>query len=529
MRKLEAEIVKLRKEARDAKVAASTKTTNVANAATVQAIGATDPKLTPPPPPVFVSFKNGLFVETEDKAYSVKFGGRVLVDGGGAIQPETGLNSNVNFRQVWLQVEGRAARYWDYKLAYEFANTSAVGTLGGLRDAYLAFHHPALTVPVVNTPLTVMIGNQWGPNGLETINTFLYTDFMERSLVSDTFGAGRHLGASFSTYGSDWSVKGGVFSTSPQDKALAPAASNPVPDWVNSKAGWVATGGAQYFEVAGRATYAPVKDADKLIHLGLSGRYHQPNSSTGGNDDRNLLLGASTNMESNILRTNLLGTPDLSCGAVVVSAHPAVAGNCVRDAFFYGAEFVGSYGPLSIQAEYMGAHYDRRGSNILLANLAGNYAPGGTSQNFDGYYVYGTWYLTGESRAASYSVTNPNNPATFGQIKILKPLSAGGWGAWELGARFSSVNLNDGPYSGTTFQNLLASAPNAATRAYIANSSVVGGSEQDVTVGVNWYPDDGIRFMANWTHVTSLTAPWNRAYLNGAHPDTFLLRTQVYW
>ncbi len=437
LRALEAEISKLRKEAREAKAQAQAatgaahKATNVVNAAT----GKFDPAAPPPPPPVFVSFKNGIFIETEDKAYSFKVGGRILVDGGASSSPERGYGGLVNFSQAWLIIEGRAAKIWEYKLAYDFANTSAVGPIGGLRDAYVALKHPAMTLPVLNSPVSLIVGNQWEPNGLDTINAFTYVDFLQRSLMADTLGGGRHLGAAAATYGSNWSAKAGIFSTSVQDNALAPSAGVPVPYGVNPKAGWVATGGSQYFDVAARGTYAPILAPDRLLHLGASGRYHQPNNSTGVNDNRNMLLGSASSMDSNILRTNLLGTPDLSCGAVSFGGNPVVAGKCVRDAFFWGAELVGSYGPLSVQAEYMGAHYDRRGGNIALASAAGAYAPGGTSQNFNGYYVYGTWYLTGESRAASYSLSSPNNPATFGQIKILKPVSAGGIGAWELAAR----------------------------------------------------------------------------------------------
>jgi hypothetical protein len=34
---------------------------------------------------------------------------------------------------------------------------------------------------------------------------------------------------------------------------------------------------------------------------------------------------------------------------------------------------------------------------------------------------------------------------------------------------------------------------------------------QDLTVGLNWYPDIGIRFMANWVSVLQLAAPFNRS------------------
>ena len=89
LRPLEAEVAKLRQEARQSKSPSRSSNskgrsqqseTNIANAAASK--GASDP---PPRPPVFVSFKNGLFVETEDKAYSFKVGGRIIIDGGGSI------------------------------------------------------------------------------------------------------------------------------------------------------------------------------------------------------------------------------------------------------------------------------------------------------------------------------------------------------------------------------------------------------------------------------------------------------------
>jgi phosphate-selective porin OprO and OprP len=50
-----------------------------------------------------------------------------------------------------------------------------------------------------------------------------------------------------------------------------------------------------------------------------------------------------------------------------------------------------------------------------------------------------------------------------------------------------------------------------------------------LTVGVIWYPDPGIRHMANWINVLQLAAPFDRSYLNGMHPNIFLMRAQVNW
>ena len=157
----------------------------------------------------------------------------------------------------------------------------------------------------------------------------------------------------------------------------------------------------------------------------------------------------------------------------------------------------------------MGAHYDRNAALIEFLQ-----APGAASLNFSGYYLYATWYLTGESRAASYR-TDYRRPGTFDQIHIINPVSAGGTGAWEAAVRFSEINLNSGGF--------LVHQP------VVFPSNIQGGRQTDLTVGLNWYPEPGIRFMANWINVLQLAAPYDRAYLNGIHPNIFLMRAQMNW
>lgn len=484
--------------------------------------------------PVFIDLSHGLTVEALDRSDYFHIGGRIFVDGGASSQPEKGLQSTANLGQARLQVLGRLRDIWEYKFQYDFvggSNATTVGAVGGIRDAYLAFIHPALTPPFAQNPVEIQIGNFYLPHGLERSATSKnYIDFIERSLMSDTFGAARHIGIAALTHGDNWFAKAALSTTSVEDAALKPSADYPVPLGVPSKAGWVATGGAQYFDVTARATYAPIWREGMLLHLGASGRYHRPNDSTGGNDDRVMNLGANTNVESNILKENLLGTPDLSCGAYGIGGNPAVAGHCVKNVLTYGVEGVAVYGPASIQAEYMDAQYNRNGSRILAADIAsGVLQPGGGSLNFNGYYVSGMYFLTGETKAAAYQVDDNSNGGGFRQIQIKHPVSAGGWGAWALTARLSEVNLNNGPYQGNQFANLVALAPATSQKVAIFNSGVLGGREEDVTVGVNWYAQPGVRVMANWTRVMALSAPYNAPYLNGAHPNTFLVRTQVDW
>jgi len=112
---------------------------------------------------------------------------------------------------------------------------------------------------------------------------------------------------------------------------------------------------------------------------------------------------------------------------------------------------------------------------------------------FDGYYIYGSYFLTGDSR---------NYKADKGLFDIIQPahpfrLQGDGWGAWELATRYSVLDLND--------------------------ADVNGGEERNVTLGLNWYPNSFVRLMANYVHVLDIDG--------GVHDnedlDLFQVRAQV--
>jgi Phosphate-selective porin O and P len=89
--------------------------------------------------------------------------------------------------------------------------------------------------------------------------------------------------------------------------------------------------------------------------------------------------------------------------------------------------------------------------------------------------------------------------ARFKNPKPKGIVGKGGIGAWELLARYSTLDLSD--------------------------EDVDGGEEDNVTVGINWYPTPNFRFMANYVRVLDLDG----GDFDGAEPDAFLLRAQAYW
>ncbi|HWF48496.1 MAG TPA: porin [Bryobacteraceae bacterium] len=95
------------------------------------------------------------------------------------------------------------------------------------------------------------------------------------------------------------------------------------------------------------------------------------------------------------------------------------------------------------------AHLQRRSSCELRAlffqgeyfwyNVDRGNLPGLSSVKFNGGYAQASWVLTGEvhsynSAAAASNGIVPLNPFT---------LTGGGWGAWEIAARVSTIDLND--------------------------------------------------------------------------------------
>jgi phosphate-selective porin OprO and OprP len=510
----------------------------------------------PPPPPVFVSFANGLKVESFDHDFSFKIGGRIFVDGGVNSQPiqtfvgvppffpahgATGFGNQVGFRQARLEVEGRAWKEWLYKLQYDFTGAPNGLVQGGIRDFWLAWQ-PQFLQPIA--PVTIQVGNQFEASSMERMASSKYRDFIERALPSDLLAGNRHVGLAIETGGDDvwgfygkptWSLKGGLYSTSFED-------GNPFPGAVagavtnvnfglpagNSNLLNPVPGGKQYWDAAARLTYAPIRDPEHLLHLGGWVRYQQPNDATAANDNRVLQPGSTLASEANILGESLLGTQPLTCWnfptpftpALPVNQTQLVGLNCVKNVLNYGAELEAAWGPFSLQAEYLGMHYNRDPGIIFWQNTtAGGTRPaGGATINFDGFYAYATWYLTGESRAEqyrSYEEFNAPGNGNVAQIKILNPWRAGGWGAWELAARVSEINLNDGGF--------------LFLQPFGTRSNIQGGRQSDFTLGLNWYPDKGIRFMANWVNVFQFSAPFNRPDLDGIHPNLFVLRAQVDW
>lgn len=124
------------------------------------------------------------------------------------------------------------------------------------------------------------------------------------------------------------------------------------------------------------------------------------------------------------------------------------------------------------------------------SKLPGQPAPG---LNFHGGYVEAGWVITGEPirynvGSAAFARPKVNDPFTITENGI-----EAGIGAWELGARWSVMNLNSNVTPG-----ILQSA----------TGGVYGGLQQIFGATLSWYPNDWVRFYLQfqYTQVDRLNA-----------------------
>lgn len=160
----------------------------------------------------------------------------------------------------------------------------------------------------------------------------------------------------------------------------------------------------------------------------------------------------------------------------------------------WGVEAAGNWHSLYAQGGYFGFNVTRRVGTLLDPSLYG-------------WYAQASWVLTGEAKAyraekGAYTVPKPNDPFSFDHAGI---------GAWEIAARYSVLDLNDNPG--------IAGLPTPV-------GGIRGGYQKIWTVGLNWYPNDAIRFLLDYQHTDVSRLDAAGADI-GAKLDAVSLRAQL--
>lgn len=398
----------------------------------------------PPPPPsnkaeprVVQNASNRFAFESADGQYSIGFTGDIQFDSGAyvgfhpasALVGPQALSNGENARRARIGVTGTAFGDWSYAFVYDAGNSQDT-TPKGIQTAQIVFgglQGAAFEIGYSNTFFTL--------DQSTSSNDILFLERASPSNIATNFNAGdarANLGARF--FGDRYWA--GAYFTGP--------ASGDSHTLTQERFGAFQRVAVQALSGPGYSLHLGV-DVDELLQA--------PNSGAGAAS----AISLSDQPQLRIDPTTLLNT-----GAVGTLTNP-VTGGYVLD-----LETAATFHSLFWQGEYY--HYDISRQGLPRAE-------------FEGGYGELSWTLTGE--------THPYNPqaGAYYRISPRRPfsLSQGGWGAWEVAARFSTVDLNSNFVSGTA----LSADP----------AAIDGGRQSAYDLGLNWYPNDFVRLMFDLSHV----------------------------
>lgn len=329
-------------------------------------------------------------------------------------------SNGTDIRRARFGFDGTAFTKFKWRIEAEY-----VKGVVNLLDAYLQYP--------LTPKWTITVGQHKAPYGLEANSTDALNTFLERGMASNAFGAvgaERRVGASLAYATDHVNATVGLFGS-------------------GETVGRNATTPDEGYGVNGRFVWEPIIDTDKLVHLGASAYY---TTNFAGNS---LSIGDRPNTRvdnSQIEQITITGT------------NPATGPQTgAKAATYIGGEAAVVRGPLSAQGEYGRLSVDRFGT-----------AP---NVQFDGFYVFGSWFITGESRSFKNGVVDRLKP-----FKDFDP-SSGGIGAIELAVRYDQLDLTD-----TGFSPL----------AHKATSW---------TGGLNWYLNPNTRLIFNYIRFKGQNSP----------------------
>jgi phosphate-selective porin OprO/OprP len=390
------------------------------------------------------------------------------------------LDSGENVRRARIGVIGKFLSDWNYALIYDFGGSSdgfggtAVGSLpgggiSGIENAYLSYQgikpfggKLAVEGGILDLPYTL--------DEATSSNDILFLERASSGIIAQNIAAGDFRSAIGSRWWNDvfWA---GAYVTGDTTGQIH-AASTVTPTGMTEQLGVVARAAGQVLSGPGYS-----------FHLGgdFEDLIQPPHSLVNG-----ITNGAQT--------LTLSDRPELRIDPTALISTGAIAN--VSSAQVYSVETAGTYGPLFFQGEYFWFNV-QRSANTGLPPI------GAPDLKFQGGYAEASYVLTGE--------THTYNPATAAYNGIIPAhpfyLDGVNWGAWEIAARYSTMDLNN--LIGTT-------------------TGIAGGRQNIYTVGLNWYVSRNTRLMFNYLHgdISKQVSPTNFGDA-GSKFDAFAMRTQV--
>lgn len=353
-------------------------------------------------------------------------------------------NNGTAFRRARLGFEGTAFKDWGWRMEADFSGNQVT-----VLDAYIQYNGIK--------PWSFTLGQHKAPFSLESNNSDSFNTFIERGMFTNAFGAAgaeRRIGASAAYAKDNWTVTIGLFGD-----GEAANRSNAGPD--------------ESWGFNGRATWELINEPGRILHLGAAGYWRT--------DLKTAPTGTATTGVARSVR--LTERPNIRVDGGNI-ADTGVIPN-VTDLYYGGVELAGVLGPVSLVSEYGHLEAER---TVGLRNVS-----------FDGFYVYGSWFLTGESRTFRNGI--------FDRIRPLNNLTrkGDGWGAFELALRYDYLDLSDTPVVGR-----------------------VGNKAQSTTVALNWYWNPNIKVQTNWVRFWGDNTPLDPIGSRTAG-DAFATRLHIDW
>jgi len=329
------------------------------------------------------------------------------------------LEDNAGFRRARLAGVGKLTENTSYMLELDFAFAGRPTFM----DNWVTFSK----VPLLGN---VRVGQYRMPFGMDELTSVKELTFLERP-VTQPMGPFRQIGLGFYDMTADENVTwaASAFRTG-----------------TNQFGNSFGDGG---YGLASRITAVAAEDkqSDFLIHTGAGYSFV--------NDPHNQFRYANNpeyvGPTTGPIATTSLTDPGTLPGLGGIPFYTSTGLFGANNANLFNAEFASTRGPWHAQSEMR--------FNVM------NLTSGGTAV-FPSFYAQTGYILTGEHRPYN----KPN--AVLGRIKPTCAVGKGGAGAWELAARYSTVNLNSG--------------------------GINGGSMQNMTYGLNWYLNDFTKFQFNY-------------------------------
>ncbi len=349
----------------------------------------------------------------------LSIGGRYMWDAVfwlGVEEMQDGAWSDVNFingtetRRARIFLKGKAYEHLKFKVVYDFA----AGDELGLNDAYLDI----VGVPGVGD---VRVGQGLEPLCFNELTSSKHISFIERASLT-VFAPSRNVGVMVHD--------------------------NVVDGKLNYQVGFfLDTGpmagkrGDDDYSVAARLAYLVVGEekSDRAVHVGGAVNYFVPEE------------GVRFRQRPEVhLSDRLVDT------GTILNAETVLR---------YGGEIAGVFGPFYFAGEYIATSIAKSDEDVPVGPFDDLWLDDNGS--LSGYYAEAGYFLTGEHRVYKDGLWGRTQPGS-------NFLEDGGLGAWEVVARYSSLDLNDD------------------------SAGIYGGKMDDVTVGLNWYLHSNVRLMFNY-------------------------------